>query len=62
MSFTQNSNDQTTKLILNTQLRTYGAVDHPVWDLQVPLGVPPHHVGLVNVEGFYGISPNLNAS
>jgi hypothetical protein len=62
MSFTQSSNDQTTKLILNTQLRTYGTVDHPVWDLQVPLGVPPHHVGLVNVEGFYGFSPNLNAS
>jgi hypothetical protein len=40
-------------------MKTRGTDNHPTFDFQTPLVVPQGSVGLVNVEGFFGMTPSL---
>ena len=59
MVFVQNSNENTTKVILSSSMKTRGTANNPAFDFQTPLVIPQGSVGLVNVEGFFGMTPSL---
>ena len=59
MVFTQNSNENTQKIILSSVMRTRGTANHAQFDFQTPLTIPQGYVCLMNVEGFFGTVPSL---